>query len=50
MVLAKRQTFLIAPGGTIAKHYTKVDPAKHSKQVLADLAELRGAKGAESGS
>ena len=50
MDLAKRQTFLIAPDGTIAKHYTKVDPEKHSKEVLADLAELRGAKGAESGS
>ena len=50
MDLAKRQTFLIAPDGTIAKHYSKVDPAEHSKQVLADLAELAGAGGAESSS
>jgi peroxiredoxin Q/BCP len=40
MNMAKRQTFVIAPGGTIAKHYSEVDPAKHSKQVLADLAGL----------
>lgn len=40
MDLAKRETFLIAPGGTIAKHYREVDPAEHSRQVLADLAKL----------
>ena len=40
MTVAKRQTFLIAPDGTIAKHYEKVSPAEHSRQVLADLAEL----------
>ncbi len=40
MTLAKRQTFLIAPDGTIAKHYTTVKPAEHPLQVLADLKEL----------
>lgn len=40
MTVAKRQTFLIGPDGTIAKHYEKVKPAEHSAQVLADLREL----------
>jgi peroxiredoxin Q/BCP len=40
MTVAKRQTFLIGPDGTIAKHYEKVTPAEHSQQVLADLKEL----------
>ena len=38
---ASRQTFLIDPEGNIAKHYEKVDPDTHSKQVLADLKELQ---------
>lgn len=37
MIVAKRQTFIVGPDGTIAKHYEKVTPAEHSKQVLADL-------------
>lgn len=40
MVVAKRQTFIIGPGGTIAKHYESVKPAEHSAQVLADLKAL----------
>jgi peroxiredoxin Q/BCP len=40
MTMAKRQTFLIGPDGTIAKHYEKVDVNSHSSQVLADLKEL----------
>ena len=40
MEVAKRQTFIVAPDGTIAKHYEKVDPAEHSRQVLADLETL----------
>jgi len=39
--IAKRQTFLIDPAGRIAKHYEDVDPASHSKQVLADLGALQ---------
>mgnify|MGYP005811552229 CR=1 FL=1 len=46
MKFAKRQTFVIDPSGNIAKHYAKVDPAEHSKEVLADLKSL-GAKKAE---
>ena len=40
MTVARRETFLIGPDGTIAKHYEKVDPAEHSQQVLADLKDL----------
>ncbi len=40
MTIAKRQTFLIGPDGTIAKHYEKVKPESHSAQVLADLEQL----------
>lgn len=40
MTVAKRQTFLIGPDGKLAKHYEKVEPSEHSKQVLADLKEL----------
>jgi peroxiredoxin Q/BCP len=40
MEIAKRQTFVIAPDGTIAKHYQKVDPSEHSEQVLAGLKSL----------
>ena len=40
MQVAKRQTFIVAPDGSIAKHYEKVNPAGHSQQVLADLVEL----------
>ena len=40
MKLASRQTFLVAPDGTIAQHYEKVDVDEHSAEVLADLAAL----------
>jgi peroxiredoxin Q/BCP len=40
MKMAKRQTFLISPDGTLAKHYKKVDVNEHSAQVLADLEEM----------
>ena len=36
-----RNTFLIDPEGKIAKVFTKVDPAGHSNEVLASLAELK---------
>lgn len=39
-VLAKRQTFLIDPEGRVARHYATVDPARHSDEILTDLAEL----------
>ncbi|MDJ0927592.1 MAG: redoxin domain-containing protein, partial [Gammaproteobacteria bacterium] len=44
--MAKRQSFLIDPDGKIAKHYRKVNPDKHSDQVLADLKAMIGADGA----
>ena len=40
MTVAKRQTFIIAPGGNIAKQYEKVKPDEHSKEVIADLKTL----------
>ena len=45
MTYARRETFLIAPDGKIAKHYKDVDPEQNSKQVLADLATLRKTAG-----
>ncbi|MEO7387460.1 MAG: peroxiredoxin [Gammaproteobacteria bacterium] len=44
MKLARRQSFLISPDGKIAKHYDKVDPVGHSKEVLADLKALGARK------
>ncbi len=44
MTLAKRQTFLISPDGTLAKHYEEVNVDSHSTQVLADLKELGAAE------
>ena len=41
---ASRTTFVIDPNGVIRKVYPKVDPAKHSEEVLADLGELKAAK------
>ena len=40
MTIAKRQSFLINPEGSIIKHYKKVDPDNHTKEVIADLKEL----------
>lgn len=37
-----RTSFLIAPGGIIAKVYENVKPLKHASQLLSDLAELQG--------
>jgi thioredoxin-dependent peroxiredoxin len=38
---ASRHTFLIDPSGKIAKVYTRVDPARHSGEVLAELDQLQ---------
>lgn len=43
MTVAKRQTFIISPDGTIVKHYDKVKPATHSMEVLKDLEALGAA-------
>ena len=39
--LSARHTFLIDPAGVIRKVYLKVDPARHSAEVLADLSALQ---------
>jgi peroxiredoxin Q/BCP len=36
----KRISYLIAPDGTIAKAYPKVDPATHADEVLKDVEEF----------
>lgn len=38
---AARNTFVIDPGGRIAKMYTSVNPSNHSEEVLTELAELQ---------
>jgi thioredoxin-dependent peroxiredoxin len=38
--IAARNTFIIDPDGKIEKVYSKVDPNKHSEEVLAALDEL----------
>jgi thioredoxin-dependent peroxiredoxin len=40
MGFARRETFIIDPSGRIAKHYPKVDPQEHSKELLLDLKGL----------
>lgn len=39
--LSARHTFLIDPAGVIRKVYLRVEPSKHSAELLADLAELQ---------
>jgi thioredoxin-dependent peroxiredoxin len=41
MKLSARNTFIIDPKGNIARVFVKVNPASHSEEVLAALAELR---------
>ena len=41
--LSARHTFLIDPTGVVRKVYLKVDPSRHSAEVLADLAALQTA-------
>ncbi len=38
--IAKRQSFIIGPDGTVIKHYGDVDPETHTQQVLKDLEDL----------
>jgi len=39
--VAARNTFLIDPKGVVRKIYTKVNPSRHSDDVLAALADLQ---------
>lgn len=41
---SKRHTFLIDPGGKIAKEYMSVNPLNHSSEVLSELDSLRTAE------
>lgn len=41
LAYARRETFLIDPQGSVARHYKDVDPKANSGQVLADLDELK---------
>lgn len=41
---AARNSFLIDPTGVIKKVYLKVNPQRHSEEVLADLQQLQSAK------
>ncbi|PIR47487.1 thioredoxin-dependent thiol peroxidase [Candidatus Uhrbacteria bacterium CG10_big_fil_rev_8_21_14_0_10_50_16] len=36
-----RDSFLIDPKGVIAKHYEKVNPAKHAQEVLDDMRQQK---------
>ncbi len=40
MTIAKRESFLINPEGSIVKHYKKVNPDTHTNEVIVDLKEL----------
>lgn len=39
---ARRYTFLIDPQGNIAQSYLKVDTSRHSKEIMDELARLKG--------
>jgi peroxiredoxin Q/BCP len=39
--LSARHSFLIDPNGVVRKTYLKVNPDKHSEEVLADLSALQ---------
>ena len=40
MTIAKRESFLINPEGSIVKHYKKVNPDTHTNEVIVDLKRL----------
>lgn len=42
--IARRHSFIISPEGRIAKIYRKVDPKKHSEQIITDLKILQTAQ------
>lgn len=43
MTIARRDTFLIDPQGRIVRHYEKVKPEGHSKELLADIETAKSA-------
>ena len=42
--IAKRHSFIIDPEGKVAKVYRKVNPDKHSEEIIADLTTLINAR------
>jgi peroxiredoxin Q/BCP len=38
--IARRESFIIGPDGTVVKHYQDVDPDTHTQEVLGDLEAL----------
>ena len=39
--LAKRHTFIIGPGGKLAKIYRSVKPSAHSDEIISDIKQLQ---------
>jgi peroxiredoxin Q/BCP len=48
VTIAERNTFLINPEGIIVSEWTKVNPARHSAEVLATLPAGQGSNSASS--
>ena len=40
-LFARRISYLVGPNGTVLKAYAQVDPSRHARQVLDDIALLR---------
>ena len=40
-LFARRISYLVGPDGTVLKAYAQVDPSRHARQVLDDIAVLR---------
>ncbi len=45
--IASRQSFIVDPDGVIVKHYSKVNPDKHTQEVIEDLKALMAGNGTE---
>ena len=41
MTIAKRESFIIDPEGTVVKHYKKVNPDSHTQEVIDELKSLQ---------
>jgi len=41
VMMAKRNTFIISPGGEIVKKYEGVEPSEHAAEIIKDLKELQ---------
>jgi peroxiredoxin Q/BCP len=45
IMMAKRNTFIIDPGGEIVKEYRSVSPNEHVAEIIEDLGVLQASKG-----